>query len=384
MSPWHVIVAIVLLLCATRLTLAQNTPQDYLEVHNQARAEVGVGPLSWNHTLQAYAQRYANERIPDCNLEHSMGPYGENLAEGYGEMKGSDAVKFWLTEKPDYDYGSNRCVHDECGHYTQIVWRNSIHLGCARAKCNNAILHQETMKENDLIDSLSYQYLIPRRIVLVFVIIGNVANSQDSPTDYLNGHNAARSEVGVENIVWNDTVAAFAQNYANQRCFSGTRVSRPVFPGKVGDQLCQQQSSEVQKVEVRWHTENGRTFLVEAVFKYERGNDSGVVLILIFRENTFSYRERLLMRGNGRRSAVIRIDDRCSTNLGWQLISRSSYYTTLGARDDRATGSYSPDSVLVVAEDTLEANLEDVLEDAVQAEQTVEAIPENFVGPSGH
>ncbi|OIV96112.1 hypothetical protein TanjilG_13044 [Lupinus angustifolius] len=134
-SSYHVIITIFFIIFT--ICLAQNTPQDFLEVHNQAREEVGVGPLSWNHTLQAYAQNYANERIQDCNMEHSYGPFGENLAEGYDEMKGSDAVKFWLTEKPDYDYYSNSCVHDECGHYTQIVWRDSVHVGCARAKCDN-------------------------------------------------------------------------------------------------------------------------------------------------------------------------------------------------------------------------------------------------------
>ncbi|KAE9595039.1 hypothetical protein Lal_00041183 [Lupinus albus] len=134
-SQYDVIITIFFMMFTT--CLSQNTPQDFLEVHNQAREEVGVGPLSWNHTLQAYAQNYANERIQDCNMEHSYGPFGENLAEGYDDMKGSDAVKFWLTEKPDYDYHSNSCVHDECGHYTQIVWRDSVHVGCARAKCDN-------------------------------------------------------------------------------------------------------------------------------------------------------------------------------------------------------------------------------------------------------
>jgi len=136
MSPCHVILSIVLLVCTTTLSLSQSTPQDFLEVHNQARAEVGVGPMSWNHTLEAYAQSYANGRIPECKLEHSMGPYGENLAEGYG-TKGSDYVKYWLTEKPNYDPGSNSCVHGECRHYAQIVCRNCIHLGCAIVKCNN-------------------------------------------------------------------------------------------------------------------------------------------------------------------------------------------------------------------------------------------------------
>ena len=136
-SPTYHVILAIFFMCSTIISLAQNTPQDFLEVHNQARAEVGVSPLSWNHTLEAYAQHYADERIPDCDLEHSMGPFGENLAEGYGEMKGSDAVKFWLTEKPNYSYHSNSCVNDECLHYTQIVWRGSVHLGCARAKCDN-------------------------------------------------------------------------------------------------------------------------------------------------------------------------------------------------------------------------------------------------------
>lgn len=73
-------------------------------------------------------------------MEHSMGPYGENLAEGYDNMDGDAAVKFWLTEKADYDYNSNTCKGKEayeCGHYTQIVWRDTKSVGCARAKCKN-------------------------------------------------------------------------------------------------------------------------------------------------------------------------------------------------------------------------------------------------------
>ena len=111
--------------------------QGFVNEHNVARAAVGVGPITWNYSLAAYAQRYANTRIHGCDMEHSEGPYGENLAEGYGEMTGAQAVKFWVTEKPNYDYASNKCVGDECGHYTQVIWRNSVHLGCARAKCTN-------------------------------------------------------------------------------------------------------------------------------------------------------------------------------------------------------------------------------------------------------
>lgn len=124
-------------LTLTHVSLAQNSHQNMVDAHNAARAEVGVGPITWNRTLEAYAQDYANKRIGDCNLEHSMGPYGENLAEGYETLSGVDAVTMWVSEKPNYDYNSNSCVGDECLHYTQVVWRNSVHLGCARVKCDN-------------------------------------------------------------------------------------------------------------------------------------------------------------------------------------------------------------------------------------------------------
>nr|AVY54503.1 Hum s 3 allergen [Humulus scandens] len=110
----------------------------YLDAHNAVRAKVGVGPMTWNKTLEDYAQKYANSRLSNkCEFEHSGGPYGENLCEGYGEMPGEQAVKYWADEKSHYDYASNSCVGGECGHYTQLVWRNSVQLGCARTMCSN-------------------------------------------------------------------------------------------------------------------------------------------------------------------------------------------------------------------------------------------------------
>ncbi|KAK2998897.1 hypothetical protein RJ639_023343 [Escallonia herrerae] len=71
---------------------AQNSPQDYLDAHNSASANVGVGAMTWDNTVAAYAQNYANQRIGDCNLVHSGGPYGENLAKGSGTFTGSSAT----------------------------------------------------------------------------------------------------------------------------------------------------------------------------------------------------------------------------------------------------------------------------------------------------
>ncbi|XP_022975184.1 basic form of pathogenesis-related protein 1-like [Cucurbita maxima] len=118
------------------LTKAQNAPDDYLALHNRARAEVGVGPMQWSNTVATYGQAYAEKRKGDCAMIHSTGPYGENIAAGYyPEFTGADAVKLWANEKPLYDHASNKCVGGECGHYTQMVWRSSVRLGCARVPC---------------------------------------------------------------------------------------------------------------------------------------------------------------------------------------------------------------------------------------------------------
>ncbi|KAI9120517.1 hypothetical protein K1719_007550 [Acacia pycnantha] len=128
---------VVCSLTTSYVALAGSSPQDWLDAHNKARSEVGVPLMTWDDKVAAYARRYANSRVGDCAMEHSGGPYGENLAENYGDMDGTDAVNFWVSEKSNYDYGSNKCVKDECGHYTQVVWHDSIHLGCAKAKCKN-------------------------------------------------------------------------------------------------------------------------------------------------------------------------------------------------------------------------------------------------------
>ncbi|CAM8926688.1 unnamed protein product [Rhodiola kirilowii] len=127
-------------LTLAQLSISQNSVKDYLAVHNAARAKVGVGPLSWNRTLAAYANKYAKSRLPVCELEHSQGPYGENLAQGYGEFSKVDAAKMWIGEKPNYDHRSNKCVGGECLHYTQVVWRNTVSIGCARVRCKEGIV----------------------------------------------------------------------------------------------------------------------------------------------------------------------------------------------------------------------------------------------------
>lgn len=138
MSNINLAIVCVFVVSFFHLSYGQNSPQDYVNAHNAARSQVGVGPIAWDANLASFAQNYANKHKGDCQLVHSGGPYGENLAGSSGDLSGTAAVNLWVGEKANYDYNSNSCVGGkECLHYTQVVWRNSVRLGCAKVRCNN-------------------------------------------------------------------------------------------------------------------------------------------------------------------------------------------------------------------------------------------------------
>lgn len=119
---------------------AQNSPQDFVDAHNKVRAKEGLGPMTWDQKVATFAENYAKQRV-DCKLQHSdpaTHPYGENLFFG-PEATAATAVEDWYSEKENYDYNTNSCLKGMCGHYTQVVWRDSVRLGCGRVKCTNGL-----------------------------------------------------------------------------------------------------------------------------------------------------------------------------------------------------------------------------------------------------
>ncbi|XP_045815211.1 basic form of pathogenesis-related protein 1-like [Trifolium pratense] len=138
MSSFSLLYVLGLSLIMVHVAQAQNSPSDYVNAHNAARSQVGVPNIVWDNTVAEFAQNYANKR-KDCQLIHSGGGgrYGENLAGSSGDLSGTNAVKLWVDEKRNYNHGSNSCVGGECLHYTQVVWKNSKRLGCAKVRCNN-------------------------------------------------------------------------------------------------------------------------------------------------------------------------------------------------------------------------------------------------------
>ncbi|AOW27012.1 hypothetical protein MG5_01363 [Candida albicans P57072] len=111
--------------------------EEILKEHNVKRALHGVPALSWSNKLAEYAQDYANTGF-DCsnlNLKHSGGPYGENLAAGY--MGGISPVDAWYDEISMVDW-NNVDFTESTGHFTQLVWRSTTQVGCAKMMCSTA------------------------------------------------------------------------------------------------------------------------------------------------------------------------------------------------------------------------------------------------------
>lgn len=106
-----------------------------LAAHNNKRALHKDTPaLTWSSELQSYAQNYADNYDCSGNLIHSGGPYGENLALGYG-IEG--AVQAWYDEIADYDF-ANPGFSENAGHFTQLVWKSSTQVGCAIKTCGGS------------------------------------------------------------------------------------------------------------------------------------------------------------------------------------------------------------------------------------------------------
>lgn len=123
--------------------------------HNQVRAKYGVPEVIWSDQLAQFAQIWANYLAEknQCRMKHRprkgkyTQKYGENIywaspvrwSSGKREIQKvtpADVTNSWADEVKDYSYKTNRCKSGEvCGHYTQVVWKNSKNIGCAMALC---------------------------------------------------------------------------------------------------------------------------------------------------------------------------------------------------------------------------------------------------------
>jgi len=111
--------------------------REMLAAHNRLRARVGVPPLVWSQQLAGLAQKWADTLI-ESGAFHPRGDhrFGENLFEVAGRpATPEEAVNTWASEARNYDYEANSCSA-RCGHYEQVVWRDTKSVGCGVARDN--------------------------------------------------------------------------------------------------------------------------------------------------------------------------------------------------------------------------------------------------------
>ncbi|MHB1015206.1 MAG: CAP domain-containing protein [Desulfurivibrionaceae bacterium] len=132
-----------------------------LQEHNTLRSAVGAPELRWSDALARQAAAWANRlKKESCTMQHSHGDLGENLywaspLKTGSKSKGSSTWKWrllpqsikeknvvasWATEQRWYSRATNTCnapPGKTCGHYTQMVWKNTREVGCAKAVCDD-------------------------------------------------------------------------------------------------------------------------------------------------------------------------------------------------------------------------------------------------------
>ncbi len=108
---------------------------DILDAHNRVRERFHLAPLEWSVRLAARAQDWADTLLANRQFAHRPNsPFGQNLYAITGAAAVPErVVETWANEVRDYDYRSNRC-RAVCGHFTQIVWKNTKEVGCAAAR----------------------------------------------------------------------------------------------------------------------------------------------------------------------------------------------------------------------------------------------------------
>jgi pathogenesis-related protein 1 len=139
MARWSLVLALLQMTCPSPAA-ATSIEQQMLDAQNAVRARVGVRPLVWSDKLTRVAQEWADRLVKEGSVRHRPNsPWGQNLYDVTGsEYLPQQIVNGWAAEAKDFDVAANKCKEGRmCGHYTQLVWRDTKQVGCPVARGGN-------------------------------------------------------------------------------------------------------------------------------------------------------------------------------------------------------------------------------------------------------
>ncbi len=122
-----------------------------LTSHNGYRATHSSPDMTNSDALNQSSQTWAENIASSGKFEHSTnrGDVGENLYAYYttadsigADVLATQAVQSWYNEVSAYDY-NNPQFSKKTGHFTQVVWKGSIELGCGAAQGTKVIKGKE-------------------------------------------------------------------------------------------------------------------------------------------------------------------------------------------------------------------------------------------------
>ena len=136
--------------------------QAFIVAHNAVRGQVAsaepLPTLVWSASLAEYAQQWADHLSADnCAFYHRTAAdrgaehYGENLFRSWRSNTPEMVIDAWASERNCWTFGpitfddsgcDQTCIaslnSNGCGHYTQLVWRASVRVGCGVAACDGS------------------------------------------------------------------------------------------------------------------------------------------------------------------------------------------------------------------------------------------------------
>ncbi|XP_076264117.1 uncharacterized protein LOC143198658 isoform X2 [Rhynchophorus ferrugineus] len=247
-----------------------NFDEDFLDAHNKYRRRHGVPPLKLDKELCKCAEEWARHLASRNILEHRPeSNYGENIYCLYSSdptftINGNTPVDTWYDEIKDHPFGREPS-NLKSGHFTQVIWKSSEYLGVGVAKSSQGSIYvvanyspagnfvghyiencpplkpmyyDGCSSVTKPIAMTNGDYAAPRRSDSIDV--------EAFCRDALNIHNEYRRKHGVPELILNDEICKYAQDWA-ETC-SRTSSLQHRANNKYGENIFSMYSSDYSHI----------------------------------------------------------------------------------------------------------------------------------------